>query len=160
MAQDSKTLELDRYERKILHTLQVDGRISNRELAEQVGLSPSPCWRRLRDLEESKVIRQYTALLDADRLGFRVCGFAHVSLENHHSETVAQFDAAVEKWPEILECYMISGDYDYMLKIVVADMAAYEALLSTRLLQVPAIRAVNTTFVLRARKYTTVLPLD
>ena len=91
MAQDSKTLTLDRHERKILHALQVDGRISNRELAERVGLSPSPCWRRLRDLEESKIIRQYTAILDAHRLGFTVCGFAHVSLENHHAETVGHF---------------------------------------------------------------------
>ncbi len=150
----------DRYERKILHALQVNGRISNRSLAEQVGLSAAPCWRRLRNLEERKIIRQYTALLDTDQLGFTVCAFAHVSLENHHAETVAQFDTAIEQWPEILECYMISGDYDYMLKIVVADMNAFERFLSTCLLPVPAIRSVNTTFVLRPRKYTTVLPLD
>ncbi len=153
-------LELDRYERKILHTIQVEGRISNRELAERVALSPAPCWRRLRDLEKRKVIRQYTALLDTDQLGFTVCGFAHVSLENHHAESVAQFDSAISAWPEILECYMISGDYDYMLRIVVPDMAAYETFLTKRLMQVPAIRTVNTTFVLRPKKYTTELPLD
>jgi DNA-binding Lrp family transcriptional regulator len=153
-------LKLDRYERAILTTLQSHGRISNRDLAQKVGLSPSPCWRRLRELEERGIIRGYSALLDTEQLGFTLRAFAHISLENHHPETVAQFDDAVSGWPEILECYMTSGDYDYMLKIVVTDMDAFETFLTTRLLQVPAIRAVNTSFVLRPKKYTTALPLE
>ena len=153
-------LKLDRYERAILTTLQSDGRISNRDLAQKVGLSPSPCWRRLRELEQRGIIRGYSAQLDTEQLGFTLRAFAHVSLKNHHPETEGQFDDAIRDWPEILECYMTSGDYDYMLKIVVADMSAFEDFLTARLLQVPAIRAVNTSFVLRPMKYTTALPLD
>ncbi|HCX88063.1 MAG TPA: AsnC family transcriptional regulator [Gammaproteobacteria bacterium] len=153
-------MKLDRYERAILTTLQSDGRISNRDLAQKVGLSPSPCWRRLRELEQRGVIRGYSAQLDTEQLGFALRAFAHVSLNNHHPETVGQFDDAVRDWPEILECYMTSGDYDYMLKIVVPDMSAFEDFLTARLLQVPAIRAVNTSFVLRSMKDTTALPLD
>jgi len=142
---------LDRLERRILRLLQENGRLSNRELAEQIGLSPSPCWRRLKGLEEEGYIQQYTALLDREKLGFSATGFAHVSLENHHQATVAAFDEAIEQWPEVMECYMTSGNYDYMLKIVAVDMTAFERFLSTRLLLLPAIRTVNTS--LKANSY-------
>ena len=122
--------------------------------------SPLTCWRRLKGLEEEGYIQQYTALLDREKLGFSATGFAHVSLENHHQATVAAFDKAIEQWPEVMECYMTSGNYDYMLKIVAVDMTAFERFLSTRLLLLPAIRTVNTSFVLRPKKYTTALPLD
>ncbi len=150
---------LDDIDLRILQALQNDGRISNRQLAERVALSPAPCWRRLRALEENDVIQRYAALVDPAKVGLSILAFAHVSLENHHSETVAEFDALIHERPEVLECHSTSGDYDYMLKIIVADMAAYETFLSDELLQIPAVRTVNTSFSLRQKKLTTQLPL-
>ncbi len=150
---------MDETDRRILDVLQQDGRISNRALADEVALSQAPCWRRVRQLERSGVIRGYVALLDPERAGLSIVAFAHVSLENHHGDTVAAFDAGIAEWPEVLECHATSGDYDYMLKIIVPDMARYDAFLSERLLQLPQVRTVNTSFSLRRRKNTTRLPL-
>ena len=151
---------LDPVDCRILAEVQADGRISNRELADRLNLSPTPCWRRLRRLEERGLIQRYTALLDAEALGLAVVAFAHVSLENHHGDTVAEFDRTIGQWAEVLECYSTSGDYDYMLKVVVPDLARYEAFLGQKLLQMPAVRMVNTSFALRQTKSTTELPLD
>lgn len=150
---------MDELDRKILDVLQSDGRISNRELADRVSLSQAPCWRRVRQLEQSGVIRRYAALLDPARTGLNILAFAHVSLENHHGDTVAAFDTGIAEWPEVLECHATSGDHDYMLKIVVTDMAHYDAFLNDRLLQLPQVRTVNTSFSLRQKKNTTRLPL-
>ena len=151
--------QLDRYDLAILMELQQDGRISNRDLAERVGLSPAPCWRRLRNLEQGGVIRNYAALLDPEQIGLSIVAFAHISLDNHHSETVKEFDKAIQSSAEVLECYMTSGEYDYMLKIVVSDMAAYEKYFSDVLMQIQGVRNVSTSFSLRHKKLTTVLPL-
>ena len=151
---------LDDIDLKILEALQDNGRITNRELADKVSLSPAPCWRRLRALEANGVIQRYAALVDPTKVGLSVQAFAHISLENHHSATVAQFDASIARIPEVLECHSTSGDHDYMLKIIVANMAAYETLLSKKLLQIPAVRTVNTSFSLRQKKLTTQLPLS
>lgn len=150
---------LDRFDIAILTVLQTRGRISNKDLAEQVGLSPAPCWRRLRALEQSGVIRGYAALLEPNAVNLNIIAFAHIALENHHAQTVAEFDAAIQKMPEVLECYMTSGKYDYMLKIAARDMAAYEQLLSDGLMQIQAVRSVSTSFALRHNKLTTALPL-
>lgn len=150
---------LDRFDIAILRELQADGRVSNRELAERVGLSPAPCWRRLRALEQEQVISHYAALLDAGKVGLTIVAFAHISLENHHAESVTEFDKAIHSSEEVLECYMTSGEYDYMLKIVAADMAAYEKFFSGVLMQISAIRNVSTSFALRHNKLTTALPL-
>ncbi len=152
-------LELDKYDLSILLELQQDGRVSNRDLAERVGLSPAPCWRRLRNLEQSGVIRQYAALLDPDRIGLSIVAFAHISLDNHHADTVSDFDKAIQATDEVLECYMTSGEYDYMLKIVVRDMAAYEKFFSDVLMQIHGVRNVSTSFAMRHKKLTTALPL-
>ncbi len=150
---------LNRYDLAILAELQRNGRITNKELAERVGLSPAPCWRRLRALEDAGVIRDYVALLDPALVNLSIIAFAHVSLENHHAETIVEFDRMIQRSPEVLECYMTSGEYDYMMKVVAADMAAYEKFLSGVLMQIPAVRSVSTSFALRHNKLSTALPL-
>jgi DNA-binding Lrp family transcriptional regulator len=143
---------LDRFDIAILRELQ-------RDLAERIGLSPAPCWRRLRSLEDQQIISGYAALLDAEKVGLSIIAFAHISLENHHANTVSEFDQAIQSADEVLECYMTSGEYDYMLKVVAIDMAAYEKFFSEVLMQIPAIRNVSTSFALRHKKLTTALPL-
>jgi len=150
---------LDRLDRRILDELQADARIPNQELAKRVGLSPAPCWRRLRRLEEEGFITGYATLLDGPAIGLPIVAYANVSLENHHPETVRQFDQLVKERSEVLECHSMSGTNDYLLRIVAASMEAYEHFLSTRLLQLPAVRSVNTSFVLRTKKFTTRLPV-
>ena len=150
---------LDRLDRHILETLQLEARITNQELAKRVGLSPAPCWRRLKRLEREGVIAGYATLLSAPAIGLPVQAYALVSLENHHTDTVAAFDRLVRERPEVLECHSMSGANDYLLRIVAASMEAYEHFLSTQLLQLAAVRSVNTSFVLRTKKFTTQLPL-
>jgi DNA-binding Lrp family transcriptional regulator len=150
---------LDRLDRKILEELQLDARISNQELAKRVGLSPAPCWRRLRRLQEAGFIQGYATLLAAAAIGLPILAYAVVSLENHHPESVRQFDQFVKERPEVLECHSMSGPNDYLLRIVAASIEAYEHFMSTRLLQLAAVRSVNTSFVLRTKKFTTRLPV-
>ena len=153
----SKTL--DRLDRRILDELQADARISNQELAKRVGLSPAPCWRRLRRLEEGGFISGFVTLLDGPAVGLPILAYALVSLENHHPETVREFDQLVKDRPEVLECHSMSGPNDYLLKIVAASMEAYERFMSSHVLQIRAVRSVNTSFVLRTKKFTTRLPV-
>jgi DNA-binding Lrp family transcriptional regulator len=150
---------LDRVDRRILDTLQGDARISNQELAKKIGLSPAPCWRRLRRLEEEGFISGYATLLNGSAIGLPILAYALVTLENHHPETVRQFDRLIQDRPEVLECHSMSGANDYLLRIVAASMEAYEHFLSTQLLQSSAVRSVNTSFVLRTKKSTTRLPV-
>ena len=153
------TRPLDRLDCRILEALQLEARITNQDLAKRVGLSPAPCWRRLKRLETEGVIAGYATLLSAPAIGLPVQAYAQVSLENHHGETVAAFDRLVRDRPEVLECHSMSGTNDYLLRIVAASMEAYEHFLSTYLLQLAAVRSVNTSFVLRTKKFTTQLPL-
>jgi DNA-binding Lrp family transcriptional regulator len=150
---------LDRLDRRILDELQADARISNQELAKRVGLSPAPCWRRLRRLEEGGFISGYATLLDGPAVGLPILAYALVSLENHHPETVREFDQLVKERPEVLECHSMSGPNDYLLRIVAASMEAYEHFMSSHVLQIRAVRSVNTSFVLRTKKFTTRLPV-
>jgi DNA-binding Lrp family transcriptional regulator len=151
---------LDRLDCRILDELQSDARISNQELAQRVGLSAAPCWRRLRRLQEEGFIAGYATLLCAPAIGLPIQAYALVSLENHHPQTVRQFDQLVRERPEVLECHSMSGPNDYLLRIVAASMEAYEQFLSTRVLQLPGVRSVNTSFVLRTKKFTTRLPVQ
>jgi DNA-binding Lrp family transcriptional regulator len=153
----SKTL--DRLDRRILDELQKDARISNQELAKRVGLSTAPCWRRLRRLEQEGFISSYATLLDGPSVGLPIVVYALVSLENHHPESVVQFDQFVAERPEVLECHSISGPNDYLLRIVASSIEAYEHFLSTHLMRIRAVRSVNTSFVLRTKKHTTRLPV-
>jgi DNA-binding Lrp family transcriptional regulator len=154
----SKTL--DRVDRRILDELQADARISNQDLAKRVGLSGAPCWRRLRRLEEQGFIASYATILNRSAIGLPILAYAQVTLENHHPESVRQFDQLIAHRPEVLECHSMSGSNDYLLRIVASSIEAYEHFLSTHVLQTKAVRSVNTSFVLRTKKFTTRLPLD
>lgn len=141
---------MDRYDQKILQILQQDGRISNQDLADQVGLSPSPCLRRVRALEEAGIITGYRALVDAKKLGLTLMALIHISMDQHTPERFETFEASVQDIPEILECLLITGQSaDYQLKAVVADMDAYQELLLKRITRIPGVTGVHSSFVLR-----------
>jgi Lrp/AsnC family leucine-responsive transcriptional regulator len=151
---------LDRIDRRLLEELQADARISNQDLAKRVGLSTAPCWRRLRRLEAAGFIASYATLLNPNAIGLPILAYAQVTLENHHPESVRQFDELIARRAEVLECHSMSGTNDYLLRIVAGSIEAYERFLSTHVLQTKAVRSVNTSFVLRTKKFTTHLPLD
>ena len=153
-------MKFDKADIAIIEALQHDGRLSNRELAKKVSLSPSPSWRRLRALEDSGVISHYAAVVNREKVGLTIMGFAHVSLHDHRAETVRKFDRAIMGAPQVLECHSTSGDHDYMLKVVAPDMAAYQEFLSEYLLKIGVVRTVNTSFVLKRQKSTTALPME
>jgi Lrp/AsnC family leucine-responsive transcriptional regulator len=153
-------MELDRYDRRILEELQQDGRLTNLELAERIGLSPSPCLRRVRALEESGVIAGYRALLDANKLGLSLIALLSISMDRHTPERFAHFDAIVAALPEVLECLLITGrEADYQLKVVVRDMDAYQDLLLNRITRIEGVTGVQSSFVLRRVVERTALPL-
>jgi len=153
-------MNLDRYDRRILEVLQRDGRISNQDLAERIGLSPSPCLRRVRALEESGLIQGYRALLDARRLGLTLLALVHISMDRHTPERFAHFDAAVSELPEVLECLLITGqEADYQLKVIVRDMEAYQALLLNKITRIEGVSGVHSSFVLRRIVERTALPI-
>ncbi len=143
-------MELDRFDRQILQVLQTDGRISNQELADRVGLSPSPCLRRVRALEESGLISGYRALLDAKALGLTLMALIHISMDQHTPERFNDFEAAIADIPEVLECLLITGQSaDYQLKVVVKDLDAYQELLLKRITGIKGVSGVHSSFVLR-----------
>jgi len=153
-------MELDRYDRRILEVLQKDGRISNQELAERIGLSPSPCLRRVRALEESGLITGYRALLDAGRLGLSLMALIHISMDRHTPERFANFEAQVAALPEVMECLLVTGqDADYQLKVVVSDMDAFQALLLEKITRIEGVSGVHSSFVLRRVVDKTALPV-
>jgi Lrp/AsnC family leucine-responsive transcriptional regulator len=143
-------MELDRYDRQILETLQGDGRISNQDLADRIGLSPSPCLRRVRTLEEAGLITGYRALLDAKKLGLSLMALIGISMDQHTPERFANLESAIAEIPEILECLLITGQQsDYQLKVVVRDMDAYQDLLLNKITRIQGVTGVHTSFVLR-----------
>ena len=118
-------ITLDEIDRKIIRTLQSDGRLTNLDLAARVGLSPTPCLRRVRKLEEAGVIAGYVALVDQTRVNLPVNVFVSVSMDKQHEETLEAFEREVRTWPEVMECYLMTGDSDYLLRIVARDLQAY-----------------------------------
>ncbi|MCB1792810.1 MAG: Lrp/AsnC family transcriptional regulator [Gammaproteobacteria bacterium] len=155
-----QSLRLDGYDRRILDVLQREGRISNQELADRIGLSPSPCLRRVRALEESGVITGYRAVVDARRLGLTLMALIHISMDRHTPERFANFEQRVAELPEILECLLITGqDADYQLKAVVSDMEAYQALLLNKITRIEGVSGVHSSFVLRRVVDTTAVPV-
>jgi Lrp/AsnC family leucine-responsive transcriptional regulator len=153
-------MKLDAIDRKILDALQANGRLSNVELAERVGLSPSPCLRRVRLLEEAGVINRYVALLNQDAVGLPVSVFISIKLERQHEEDLDRFEAEVSRYPEVLECYLMTGTRDYLLRVATADLAAYERFLKTKLTRVENVASIESSFALRQVKYTNSLPLE
>jgi Lrp/AsnC family leucine-responsive transcriptional regulator len=153
-------MKLDRYDQQILEVLQVDGRINNQDLADRIGLSPSPCLRRVRALEESGLILGYRALLDAKKLGLSLIALVHISMDRHTPERFANFEASVGVLPEVLECLLITGqDADYQIKVAVRDMDHYQALLLNKLTRIEGVTGVHSSFVLRRVVDRTALPL-
>lgn len=150
---------LDRTDRRILHELQVKADISMQELGERVGISHTPCWRRLRRLEDLGLIRGRVALLDAEHLDLTVNVFVNVSLKRHQDNALTRFEESVQDIPEIVECYTVSGETDFLLRVVVADVRAYEHLLKETLVHLPEVSNLTSTFALRQVKYTTALPI-
>jgi len=153
-------MELNRYDQRILEVLQQEGKLSNQELAERIGLSPSPCLRRVRALEEAGIITAYRALLDAQQLGLTLMALIHISMDRHIPERFANFEARIVHLPEVLECLLITGhDADYQLKVVVHDMDAYQKLLLDEITSIEGVSGVHSSFVLRRVVDKTALPL-
>jgi Lrp/AsnC family transcriptional regulator, leucine-responsive regulatory protein len=143
-------MKLDRYDQQILEILQTEGRIANQDLADRIGLSPSPCLRRVRTLEESGLIVGYRAQLDAKKLGLALIALIHISMDRHTPERFANFEASVSVLPEVLECLLITGqDADYQIKVAVRDMDHYQALLLNKLTRIEGVTGVHSSFVLR-----------
>ena len=152
-------LALDPVDLKILALLQVDGRMSINDLAAKVGLSPSPCLRRVRILEKSGVIARYVAVLDQRAVGLPVSVFISVKLEKQKEDLLDKFARTIARWPEVLECYLMTGPRDYWLRVVVPDLAAYERFLKTKLTRLEGIASIESSFALEQVKYTNVLPV-
>ena len=143
-------LTLDAIDRRILRELQEDARLSNVELADRIGLSPSPCLRRVRALEESGLIAGYRAHLDAKKLGLSLMALIHISMDQHTPERFSNFETKITGIPEVLECLLITGqDADYQLKVVVRDMDGYQELLLNRITRIEGVTGVHSSFVLR-----------
>jgi Lrp/AsnC family leucine-responsive transcriptional regulator len=143
---------LDAIDKKILRALSHQGRLTNAELAEQVGLSPSPCWTRVKRLEQGGIIKGYAAVLDQAALGLPDTVFIEVMMERHDEAQLQRFEAAVKDIPEILECHLVTGEYDYVIKAAVGGTAGYERLLRDRLYRLPGVRHTRTSFALRSLK--------
>ncbi len=143
---------LDEIDRKILRELRVDGRISNAHLADRVGLSASPCWNRVRQMEQDGVIEGYTVLLNQQALGVPDTVMIEVTLDRHDDETFERFGQALADMPEVLEAYLLTGEYDYLIKVAVAGTAGYEQFLRRRLYKLDGLRHSRSTFVLRTLK--------
>lgn len=151
--------KLDRTDRRILRALQQDGRMQNVELAKQVGLSASPCLRRVRHLEEQGVIDRYVALLDASKVGAGFTVFARVWLKGQDEDTVNHFIQAVKGFPQVTECHLMAGDCDFLLRIVVADLDAYRRFQVEHLNRIAGIQSVKTEIPMQKIKQTSELPL-
>ena len=143
---------MDAIDKNILRALHARARVSNAELAEQVGLSASPCWARVRKLEADGVIQRYMAVLDQGKLGLPDTVIIEVMCEKHDEATLRQFEAAVAAMPEIIEAWLVTGEYDYVLKAAVGGTAGYERLLREKIYGLPGVRHTRTTFTLRCLK--------
>ena len=166
-------IDFDKTDRKILAILQEDGRLTNQEVAERVNLSPSPCLRRIKRLEEAGVIRQYVALLAPEKIGLGLLAYVNVRLEKHGASQPSvsrpntpithsprdDFSASVTHWPEVVACYAMTGEMDYLLRVHVEDMAHFSRFMMETLLRHPAVLDVKSSFALQRLKDTTALPL-
>ena len=151
--------EWDKKDLRILEILQEQARISNSDLAQHVGLSPSPCWRRVRTLEDAGVIQQYVALVSAKSVGLPINVFASVTLDKQIESALEAFETSVTKRPEVMECYLMTGEFDYLLRVVVPDLEAYEHFLLEHLTRIKGIASIKSSFSLKQVCYKTTLPL-
>ncbi|MBI3514018.1 MAG: Lrp/AsnC family transcriptional regulator, partial [Proteobacteria bacterium] len=151
---------VDTIDRRIIAALQADGRLSNVELAERVGLSPSPCLRRVKRLERDGYIEAYRAVLRRGRVGLGLTVFVGVKIERHANDRAVAFQKAIVAMPEIVACHMVAGDVDYLLEVVVPDLAHYQAYLVGKLLELPIVREVRSNIAIETLKAGAPLPLD
>lgn len=151
--------EIDNTDRRILNVLQQDARLTVQEVADRVGLSASPCHRRMRQLEERGVITRTIALVDQKAVGLPVSVFVSIKLERQKEEDLERFARAISGWREVLECYLMTGPRDYLLRVVVADLAAYEQFLKQKLTRLDGVSSIESSFALDQIKYTNALPL-
>lgn len=151
--------ELDEFDRRILDALQTDGRMTNSDLAEKIGLSPSPCLRRVRQLESRGMISGYVALVDPQAIGLTVSAFVRVRLDQQDDRHLRAFETAIADFPEVMECYLMSGDADYQLRVMVESLNAFEHFLRNKLTMIGGVAQVTTSFALRPIIYKTALPL-
>ena len=152
-------MNLDRSDGRILDALQRDGRISNVDLAQRVNLSESACLRRVRALEKDGYIERYVALLDQKQIGLSGTVFVHVALRREEQSELAAFEEAVQRIPEIMECYLMTGEFDYLLRVVVSDMADFERLHNEAITRLPGVSRVNSSIAIRTVRKTTELPI-
>lgn len=152
-------MDLDELNIRILRVLQTDADLPIAEIGEKVGLSHTPCWRRIRKLEASGIISSRKVILDAEQVGLDVSIFVYVKLESHTVETLETFEAATAHIPEIMQCYTMSGEFDYLLRVVVRSVRDYERAIKGKLLKLPNVGALNSNFALNEIKNTTELPL-
>lgn len=152
-------MKLDNIDHQIIRALQKDGTLSQNALAERVGASPASCWRRVKSLEDAGVLRETVRLVDPDALGLSVHIFCHVRLKNHLPQTTTDLEKLVDLHPEIVECYAMSGDWDYLMRIICTDVAAYENFLRNKILTASSVANASSAFALSQRKYTTALPI-
>jgi len=150
---------LDPTARRILRELQRDSRQTVQELSAKVGLSGSPCWRRVKELETSGVLRRYTALVEREKVGLSACVLAQVSLQRQTGNVAIQFEQAMQACPDVIECYSLTGDADYLIKVVVPDVKAYDAFLHRVMFNIKGIGNIRSMVVLREVKYETALPV-
>lgn len=151
-------VQLDAASLRILDVLQTDAEISNADLAEKVGLSPSPCWRRVSEMKAQGVIRRSVVLVDAEKLGLTVNVFVHVSLQQQDKHSLEVFEEAISRRPEVVECYLMTGASDFLLRVVVSDLTKFQELMLECLTQIPGVANIRSSFALSQIKYTTALP--
>ena len=151
---------LDKIDGRILEIIQEEARISNTDLADRVGLSPSPCWRRVRALESNGIIERYVTLVNAKAVGLPINVFATVTLEKQVEPALEAFEKAVTERPEVMECNLMTGEFDYLLRVVVPDLAAYERFLMDHLTRIKGIASIKSSFSLKQVSYKTALPLS
>ncbi len=152
-------MQIDKYERKILEILQEDAQISTVDLAAKVGLSQSPCWRRVASLEQAGIIRKRVALLDRKKVGLSTQVFAQVKLSATGRANLAEFEIAISEIPEVIECFVLMGNMDFLLRVVTVDVEAYERLFFERLSHLPGVQEITSSIALSEIKSTTALPL-
>ena len=158
-AKELRWLDLDAIDLRILAALQENARIANTDLSAAVGLSPAPCLRRVRALEERGVIRKHVTLVSPAAVGLPVSVFVSISLERQVEEALKRFERVILARPEVMECYLMTGDADYLLRVVCADLGAYERFVLDHLTKVPGVSSIRSSFALKQVKYSTALPL-
>jgi Lrp/AsnC family transcriptional regulator, leucine-responsive regulatory protein len=150
---------LDSFSIRILSELQRDARQTILQIAQRIGLSSTPCWKRVKEMERDGVIRGYTALIDRDKVGLHICVLAEINLSRHSEKNAIEFEKEVAACPQIIECYSTTGNADYMVKVITRDIKSYETFLQTVLFRLPGVDHVRSSIVLRELKYDSRMPL-